>query len=343
MADEQYKWLDRDAAERLLRGEPLEAVDADARAAVGRLTAALDALTADVPSDDAELPGEQAALAAFRKARAERDSEDTALSGGARTRAAERSADAGLVRLGRAAPDGRRARWGRPVRFATAAALAAGMLGGVAVAAGAGVLPTPFRDDRPEPASTVSAPVTPDRPFVSPSPDGTANGSPGEPSPGDGAGGAGDGGAGDDSARSGGTAEQQGSKGSGKNEWGSGGGWRGGVLSACRDVRDGKKLGFGRMRNLEGAAGGKSKVKEYCAAVLGGQGGSTTTGTSGKEPGTTGNSGNSGNSGKSSGQGNNGQGNNGQGKGNNGQGKGGKGNNGQGNQGNNGRGKGSDD
>ncbi len=32
MADEQDKWLDRDAAERLLRGEPLEDVDPHARA-----------------------------------------------------------------------------------------------------------------------------------------------------------------------------------------------------------------------------------------------------------------------------------------------------------------------
>ncbi len=32
MADEQYGWLDRDAAERLLRGEPLRTVDDEARA-----------------------------------------------------------------------------------------------------------------------------------------------------------------------------------------------------------------------------------------------------------------------------------------------------------------------
>ncbi|MFF4524917.1 hypothetical protein [Streptomyces bluensis] len=337
MADEQYKWLDRDAAERLLRGEPLEAVDADARPAVARLTGALDALTVNLPSVDAQLPGEEAALAAFRTARAERDSEDTALSSRGRTDAEERMADAGLVRLGLPAPEERRARWGRPVRFAMAAAMAAGMLGGVAVAAGTGVLPTPFRDDRPEPASTVSAPATPERPLMSASPEDSANGSSGEPSPGEGADGAGPGGARDDAAGGGGAAEKPGSGNSGKDAQGTGRGWRGWVLSACRDVQDGKKLGFGRMRNLEDAAGGKSKVKQYCAAVLDAQGGGTATGNSGGEPGTTGNG-----AGADSGQGNNGQGNNGQG--NNGNGNNGQGNNGNGNgnngNGNNGNGKG---
>ena len=43
MADEQYRWLDRDMAERLLRGEPPgTAVTARAE----RLARALDALTA---------------------------------------------------------------------------------------------------------------------------------------------------------------------------------------------------------------------------------------------------------------------------------------------------------
>lgn len=32
MADEQHEWLDADAAEMLLRGEPVEAVDDHARA-----------------------------------------------------------------------------------------------------------------------------------------------------------------------------------------------------------------------------------------------------------------------------------------------------------------------
>lgn len=68
MADEHNKWLDRDAAERLLRGEPLEAVDAVTRARAARLAETLDAL-AVTRVDGGELRGEAAALAAFRKAR----------------------------------------------------------------------------------------------------------------------------------------------------------------------------------------------------------------------------------------------------------------------------------
>lgn len=292
MADEHYKWLDREAAERLLRGEPLEAVDADARAAAERLTGALDALTPGLPPADTELAGEEAALAAFRKVRAERDSEEPALSTGARTHATARSADAGLVRLRRPGPEGRRARWGRPVRFGMAATLAAGMLGGVAVAAAAGVLPTPFRDDRPEPAATVSAPGRPDRPLVSPSPEGTADRPAGEPSPDETAGGAGDGGAKEDTARGGGATGQPDSKDSknSKKDWqGSGTGWRAGALSACRDVRDGKKLDSDRRRGLEGVAGGKGKVNKYCKGVLGNQGDRKATGSSDRVPAAPGN------------------------------------------------------
>lgn len=75
MADEQYRWLNRDAAERLLRGESLEAVDADTRARADRLAEALGALSAEfapVSPQSPELPGEEAALAAFRMARTAR-------------------------------------------------------------------------------------------------------------------------------------------------------------------------------------------------------------------------------------------------------------------------------
>ena len=81
MADEQYRWLDRDTAERLLRGEPLDAVDADSRDQADRLTEALEALdalgmqTAEATPAGAELPGEAAALAAFRKARTGKNGE----------------------------------------------------------------------------------------------------------------------------------------------------------------------------------------------------------------------------------------------------------------------------
>ncbi|MEB3960177.1 hypothetical protein OKJ48_07930 [Streptomyces kunmingensis] len=50
------------------------------------------------------------------------------------------------------------------------------MSGGVAVAAGTGVLPSPFGDrGDPTPAASVSGVASPDRPLVSPSPDGTVH------------------------------------------------------------------------------------------------------------------------------------------------------------------------
>ncbi|MET7516123.1 hypothetical protein ABZS88_22120 [Streptomyces sp. NPDC005480] len=201
MADEHNKWLDRDAAERLLRGEPLEAVDAVTRARAARLAETLDAL-AVTRVDGGELPGEAAALAAFRKVRESGAQEPGAVPLKARharprgalapvsplhvpvgreneanTNNANANAgtggpagpDVGSVRLAR--PDARPVRWGRPVRFGMAAALAGCMIGGVAVAAGTGVIPSPFGGGEPGPAASVSAAASPEQPLASPSPD----------------------------------------------------------------------------------------------------------------------------------------------------------------------------
>ncbi|MFE5009525.1 hypothetical protein [Streptomyces sp. NPDC056696] len=199
MADEHNKWLDGDAAERLLSGEPLEAVDAATRTRAARLAETLDAL-AVTRVDGGELPGEAAALAAFRKAResgAQEPGAATSKARHARPRGAlapvtslhapvghENDAkananaaidgyagsDVGSVRLAR--PDARPVRWGRPVRFGVAAALAGCMIGGVAVAAGTGVLPSPFGGrGEPGPAASVSAAASPGHPLTSPSPD----------------------------------------------------------------------------------------------------------------------------------------------------------------------------
>ncbi|MFE6876976.1 hypothetical protein ACFVBK_21035, partial [Streptomyces sp. NPDC057677] len=72
MADERYQWLDQEAAERLLRGEPVDAVDDHTRSRAERLAEALDAARTPTlpPAARTELPGEAAALAAFRAARA---------------------------------------------------------------------------------------------------------------------------------------------------------------------------------------------------------------------------------------------------------------------------------
>lgn len=273
MADEQYWWLDRETAERLLSGEPLEAVDGAARDEAERLAAALRALSASPPLTSEELPGEAAALAAFRKARAERADTGAALAadGG---RAGTEVADAGLVRIGTPRGSGpgdvRRPRWARPARLALAAVLAVGMTGGTALVAGTAALKAPFGKDEPHPGSSVSAAVTPpERPLVSPSPSDAAQGgsTAGDAPSGGSTGDAGDPGrdvAGDDPAPQ---------PGSGDGDRGDRpGDSRGEIASACRDLRDGKRLDADRGRALRDAAGG-SRVWKYCTGVLSGSGG----------------------------------------------------------------------
>ncbi|MET8379269.1 hypothetical protein [Streptomyces microflavus] len=165
MADEQDEWLDKDAAEKLLRGEPVVPLGDRARDDALRLAEALGAARAVRRAPAGELPGEDAVLTAFRQA---------TRAGG--DRLAGRSAGAALpgqpgtlhsVHIGAApAAPPRRPRWSRPVRFGLAVSLAGCALGGVAVAAGTGVLPGPFGgNDSPAPASSVSA-ATPE-PLVS--------------------------------------------------------------------------------------------------------------------------------------------------------------------------------
>ncbi|MFI1448437.1 hypothetical protein [Streptomyces virginiae] len=155
MADERNRWLDEAAAEKLLRGEPVEpvgpAADQRARNEAARLRAALDALggvNAPLPAG-AELPGEAAAVAAFRAAR-----------GGACPAAAPDAtapSDEPLVDLGRVVPVPAPRRR-RAVSFGLAAALAGVAVGGLAAAAGAGLLERSRHDSAgPGPAMSVSA------------------------------------------------------------------------------------------------------------------------------------------------------------------------------------------
>ncbi|MET7974553.1 hypothetical protein ABZW44_16060 [Streptomyces mirabilis] len=269
MADEQDKWLDRDAAERLLRGEPLEAVDADTQGRAKRLADVLGALAHEPAPTSAELPGEAAALAAFQQARAGRNGEVAQRGGRVRARAAAHSADSDLIRLGRPAPAPRGPRWGRPVRLGIVAALAAGMIGGVAVAAGTGVLPTPFRDDSPHPAATISAAQTPRQPFLTPSPGASKTDGSEVPVPAattsapTGAGAPGD----DEAQGPGAPSGQPDSSDAGRSararEW-----WAK-TRANCRDVLDGKTLESGRRRVLVDAAGGVRRVTKYCKGILG--------------------------------------------------------------------------
>lgn len=163
MADERDRWLDKAAADRLLRGEPAEpvgpAADPRARHEAARLRAALDSLAPAVPAAG-ELPGEAAAVAAFRAAHgatapsASPSGAPSAIRPGTTARSGEP-----LIDLGRAAglrvPAPRRA---RAVRFGLAAALASVAVGGLAAAAGAGLLDPSGRDTAgPGPAMSVSA------------------------------------------------------------------------------------------------------------------------------------------------------------------------------------------
>ncbi|ANS67475.1 hypothetical protein SLINC_5251 [Streptomyces lincolnensis] len=256
------RWLNRETAELLLSGASLEAVDAADRDQAERLAKTLDSLSVE-PPPGAELPGEAAALAAFRKVRADRADDWIGVPApGHRTRVpSSDSSDAGLVRIGDPADraDDPRPRRGRALRLGLAAALTVGMVGGVAAAVGIGFLPG-VGDSEPDPAATVSAAATPNRPFVSPSPPAAHS----EPRP--------DGAENDtgrqpprDTAREGSAPPGTGTGSEGRSK--QPGAWRG-APSACRDVRDGKNLNADRRRTLEGAAGGPSQVKDYCKGLL---------------------------------------------------------------------------
>ncbi|MGC9380486.1 hypothetical protein [Streptomyces sp. MH13] len=290
MADEQDRWLDRETAEILLRGESLEAVDPADRDRAERLARALGALSAPPVPSGGELPGEAAALAAFRAARAERKAAPTGTPAAAGSGAGAQPSDAGLIRIGPRGDGTRQPRWSRPLRFGLAAALTAGMVGGVAVAAGTGVLPAPFDGAEPEPAATVSAAASPDHSRTSPSP---LEGVEGGPAPGGPARGAPDRG-GAKSGADGGTAEDRGSDpgaGSGdtshdRAKSGSGRGWPD-LAAACRDVRAGREPEGARGRALKDAAGGSSRVGKYCGDLLAGSAGSAPgrgRGKDGREP-----------------------------------------------------------
>ncbi|MFE5756099.1 hypothetical protein ACFQ7I_20700 [Streptomyces massasporeus] len=264
MADEQYRWLDRETAERLLSGEPPGAVEGAGRDRAEHLARTLGALSATPPLTSDELPGEAAAMAAFRKARAERADAAAALAATGGSDAAG-VPDTGLVRIGTPGDSGtgtaRPPRWARPARLALAAVLAVGMVGGAALAAGTGALRAPFGGDEPRPGASVSASVThPERPLVSPSPSDAAQGG---ATSGDAPGGSSKGGAGaqgrDDER------EDAAPKPDGRKD-GSGDG-RGEITAACRDLRDGRQLDPDRRRALRDAANGH-RVWTYCKDVL---------------------------------------------------------------------------
>ncbi|MFF2653224.1 hypothetical protein [Streptomyces sp. NPDC058045] len=274
-------WLDPDTADRLLDGAPLHTghLDAAGAARLERLGRALDTLAARHRTREpaaAELPGEAVALAAFRAARttcppaATPSLATVAAHSADGTDNANNTAD--VVHLGNAPR--KPARWARPARYGLAAALAGCMIGGVAVAAGTGVLPTPFgRDRTPEPGSSVSEVVTP-KPLMSPTPDdtdgrekrdgsrpGTPEGSPSHgrrnpstsPSPG--------------TSRPGLSTRPSIDPHRGGDPVGTPSWWPR-VVQACRDYRAGKPLDGDGRRELDDAARGRERVERFCDAVL---------------------------------------------------------------------------
>ncbi|MFI6939447.1 hypothetical protein ACIBI4_09260 [Streptomyces sp. NPDC050418] len=317
MADEYDRWLTKDAAERLLRGEPLDAVD-DARRAHGnrnanrnadgsrtdgsrsnagpngspadgahpgddpatRLARALDAVRPSTAPAPGELPGEAAALAAFRAAghgSAARAPQGVRAGDGTRELSAVSfSPEPGLSsgtpgRTGRggahAAPG--RTIWGRPLRFGVAAALAVCTIGGVAVAAGTGVLPTPFGGGDPSPATSVSAeasaqPASPLPDITSPDGSDAPSTTPGEPDEsGDGRGA--DSGGGSEGGRDEDKDDDRGEDRQG--DW-SKGDWYVRMVQSCRDHQAGRPLDGDRRKRLVSAAKGSERVAKFCADLL---------------------------------------------------------------------------
>ncbi|WP_256104932.1 hypothetical protein [Streptomyces sp. ODS05-4] len=314
MADERNAWLDHDAAEKLLRGEPAHpagsrAADADPARRLSQALAAVRAAHAPQPPPGRELPGEAAALAAFRAAAGERDARAAAATGDATAAAGEAREEArdelGPVRLGprpaRPAPSRRAGNWARGLRWGLAASVAGLAVGGVAVAAGTGVLPVLGKAHEPLPSASVSAappssePPTPVAPTGSggtdPSPrpsDGGAPG-PGSPSPDDSApgpragdpeadprrpgasaatpGGPEDGTAPERSESPGEDTAGPGERDRGQPDAGAGATWLERTVRACRDYRSGK-LDPDRTALLESDARGRANIERFCDRLL---------------------------------------------------------------------------
>ncbi|MGW1375309.1 hypothetical protein ACWD6P_13685 [Streptomyces sp. NPDC002446] len=274
MADDRYDWLDKDTAEHLLRGDPVSARRGDGARELEQLLEAAAAVGAKAPQA-APLPGEEAAVTAFRQALGD--------GSGARSRG-RAAAGPPAVRTAHSTGVAERTRVARPFRRGLVVALAACAIGGVAVAAGTGVLPGPFRgSEDPEPAATVSSGETPGPldtrepsgaqtqgttaqtpdpthsgestgPGRSPTP-GSSHGASRKPGRGEPGGGDGDA---DDKPRDGGKGEPGSAD---KKKL---------LLSLCQAYESGKRGQLDRetVRQLERKAGGPEKVHAFCRAYL---------------------------------------------------------------------------
>ncbi|MFD5943471.1 hypothetical protein [Streptomyces griseus] len=302
MADEHYEWLDKDAAERLLRGEPVVPVGDEARTDAFRLAEALGAARGGHRSPAGELPGEDAVLAAFRQAGHGNGVDRLAgLSAGAAVPGRPGQLHAVHIGRGPETPP-RRPRWSRPVRFGLVASLAGCALGGVAVAAGTGVFTGAFGGQgSPAPATSVSAAVTPgplisDGPAVGPSspadpaspdaseessspgtresegparPDGARTGETGREPGEDRPGGKDKPGGGHEETAAGGTGQEEKPGGSGGDT--DSGNWYEKSVKACKAFREGTLDDRSRRQLVEFAKGEKN-LERFCDRLLDGGG-----------------------------------------------------------------------
>lgn len=140
-AEDRFGWLDDEAAEDLLRGDLVDDASSTLSADAEELTKVLEGLAVGhQPRECAkELPGEAAALAAFRASRSQK------CPGEGREPRTGRSGRVSRAMRGS----------GAPLRAGLVMTLAGFALGGVAVAATNGMLPTPF-DEGPAPAPETS-------------------------------------------------------------------------------------------------------------------------------------------------------------------------------------------
>ncbi|MFI8369191.1 hypothetical protein [Streptomyces sp. NPDC085466] len=278
MADERYQWLDPEAAERLLRGEPVDAVDPSARVGADALSDALAAArTAAAPAPGVPLAGEEAALAAFRTATAAR-SAASAASAAPDSAASAATADLGRVRLTTAPARSRQ--WGRSLRYGLAAALAAVTVGGVAVAASTGVLPLTEEPTRTVTAAETATPPEPSGPSE-PTPamkrhdDPSRSADPGTPTETTAPGASPTGRSGDGTSTSprpdvttpGGDKPDRDPAGPTATS-GTGGG-REAMAAACRDYRSGRLDATARRRLVE-LLRSEEPLRAYCDRLLGG-------------------------------------------------------------------------
>ncbi|CAM5260872.1 hypothetical protein GCM10010329_04670 [Streptomyces spiroverticillatus] len=346
MADERYEWLDEAAAERLLRGEPDEnagpsgggalgvgssgdgavpfGTDAEgaAAAAAGASGEAVSGAGLSRAGADSSRVGEVEVAAALDGLRAAADGgtasghgsgtgSGSAAGSGVRELPGEAAALAAFRQSRCVASARRRSRWGRPLRLGLVTVVAAGALGGVAVAAGTGVLPGPFLFGHvePDPASSVSV-ASPDsaehevdpestegpQPERSGPPEKPTGGSPppatgGESSGGsrvsggttgddrDGSADPGGGSKGTDQDTGSGASttdpskgrEPDSSQGSGDKE-GQGKGWQQRTVKACRDYRA-NRLPDQVKQYLEAQAKGADGIARFCDRLLDGKGG----------------------------------------------------------------------